>query len=146
MMVLGQSMGLNKNENILLESEIIIINYFGALKDYFKYAKSVFIGKSMVEKLKNDSGQNPMEAAKLKCKIYHGPYVYNFEEIYKILSENNISKKIQNYEELSKNLINDLEDPLKQNSEVSDQIKNLEYKTLTDTMKLVNNFVKNDIN
>ena len=137
---------LNKNENILLENEIIIINYFGALKDYFKYAKSVFIGKSMVEKLKNDSGQNPMEAAKLKCKIYHGPYVYNFEEIYKILSENNISKKIQNYEELSKNLINDLEDPLKQNSEVSDQIKNLEYKTLTDTMKLVNNFVKNDIN
>ena len=100
----------------------------------------------MIEKLKNDSGQNPMEAAKLKCKIYHGPYVYNFEEIYKILSENNISKKIQNYEELSKNLINDLEDPLKQNSEVSDQIKNLEYKTLTDTMKLVNNFVKNDIN
>ena len=41
----------------------------------------------------------------LDCKIYHGPYVYNFEEIYKILEKNNISKKIENYNELSKNLI-----------------------------------------
>ena len=48
----------------------------------------------MVEKLKNDGGQNPIEAAKLSCKIYHGPYVSNFEEIYKILEESNISKKI----------------------------------------------------
>ena len=47
----------------------------------------------MIKKLKNDGGQNPIEAAKLKCKIYHGPYVYNFEEIYEILEKNNISKK-----------------------------------------------------
>ena len=24
-------------------------------------------------------GQNPIDAAKLRCKIYHGPYVYNFK-------------------------------------------------------------------
>ena len=41
----------------------------------------------MIKKLKNDGGQNPIEAAKLGCKIYHGPYVYNFEEIYKILEK-----------------------------------------------------------
>ena len=34
----------------------------------------------MIEKLKNDGGQNPIEAAKLRCKIYHGPFVYNFRE------------------------------------------------------------------
>ena len=71
-------------------------------KIILKYAKSVFIGKSMIKKLKNDGGQNPIDAAKLGCKIYHGPYVYNFEEIYKFLEKNNISKKINNYEELSK--------------------------------------------
>ena len=76
---------LNEKEAILKNKEIIIINYFGALKEYFKYAKSVFIGKSMIRRLKDDGGQNPIEAAKLKCKIYHGPYVYNFEEIYKYL-------------------------------------------------------------
>ena len=59
----------------------------------------------MIKKLKNDGGQNPIEAAKLNCKIYHGPYVYNFKEIYEILKKNNISKKINDYEELSNNLI-----------------------------------------
>ena len=137
---------LNKNENISENNEVIIINYFGVLPNYFKYAKSVFIGKSMIKRLKNDGGQNPIDAAKLKCKIYHGPYVYNFEEIYEILEKNNISKKIENYEELSENLIRDLENPHKQNNEIADQIKNLGQKTLTDTMILVDNFLFNDAN
>lgn len=137
---------LNKNENISENNELIIINYFGVLPNYFKYAKSVFIGKSMIKRLKNDGGQNPIDAAKLKCKIYHGPYVYNFEEIYEILEKNNISKKIENYEELSENLIKDLENPHKQNNEIADQIKNLGQKTLTDTMILVDNFLFNDAN
>ena len=47
----------------------------------------------MLEKLKDNAGQNPIEAAKLNCKIYHGPYVYNFEEIYQILEKIKISRK-----------------------------------------------------
>ena len=132
---------LNKNQSILEKKEIIIINYFGALNDYFKYAKSVFIGKSIIEKLKKDGGQNPLEAAKLKCKIYHGPHVYNFKDIYEILEKNNISKTIKNYEELSSNLIVDLDNPKKENNEISEQIKILEQKTLKDTMSLVDNFL-----
>ena len=42
---------LNKDGNILKNNEIIIINYFGALNSFFKYAKSVFIGKSMLKSL-----------------------------------------------------------------------------------------------
>ena len=133
---------LNKDNLILEDKEIIIINYFGALKDYFKYAKSVFIGKSTIKKLSYTSGQNPIEAAKLNCKIYHGPYVYNFEDIYKLLEKNNISKKIQNYEELSDNLIVDLANNFKKDKKDSDFMKRLAQKTLTDTMKLVDNFIK----
>ena len=55
----------------------------------------------MIKKLEKEGGQNPIEAAKLNCKIYHGPYIYNFEEIYQILEMNRISKKINGYEELS---------------------------------------------
>ena len=33
-------------------------------------------------KLKKVGGQNPIEAAKLGCKIYHGPYTYNFRDVY----------------------------------------------------------------
>ena len=99
---------LNQGEKILKDKEVIIINSYGVLKEYFKYAKSVFIGKSIIPKLKDDGGQNPLDAANLKCKIYHGPYVYNFEEIYEILENQKITKKISTYEELSRCLIEDL--------------------------------------
>ena len=39
---------LSKDEAILKGKEIIIINYFGALQKYFKYAKSTFLGKSII--------------------------------------------------------------------------------------------------
>ena len=136
---------LNNDEIIKDDREIIIINSFGVLQNYFKYAKSVFIGKSTIEKLKNVGGQNPIEAAKLGCKIYHGPYVYNFKDIYEILRENNISKKIDDYSELSDNLIVDLETFHKEDNKISDLINNLGHKTFTDTMKNINNFLFNEI-
>ena len=136
---------LDKNEIILDNKEIVIINSFGDLQNFYKYAKSVFIGKSTIRKIKNDSGQNPIDAAKLKCKIYHGPYVYNFKEIYDILKKNNISKIIKDEEELSNNLIADLEYPHKQDDEIENKINNLGEKTLTDTMKYINNFLFNEI-
>lgn len=132
---------LNEGQSILDNREIIIINYFGGLKTYFKYAKSVFIGKSMIPKLKHVGGQNPIEAAKLECKIYHGPYVYNFEDIYKILERNSISKRIENFEELSKNLLFDLKNPQKQNNENKNLINYLGKKTLNDTMVLIDDFL-----
>lgn len=99
---------LKKNEKIIKGKEIIIINSFGILQEYFKCAKSVFIGKSLIKKLENDGGQNPIDAAKLGCKIYHGPYVYNFKEIYNILNKEKISKKVKNIKDLNSNLIKDL--------------------------------------
>ena len=132
---------LNKNEKINEENKIIIINYFGALQNYFKYSKSVFIGKSIDKKFERDGGQNPIEAAKLNCKIYHGQYVYNFQDIYKLLEKNNISKKIDNLDELSKNIIKDLSETSKKRYEPSVAINHLEQKILNDTMELINNFL-----
>ena len=111
------------------------------MQEYFKYAKSVFIGKSIVKKLKKVGGQNPIDAAKLGCKIYHGPYIYNFEEVYKILEKNNISSMIKSPEELSHNLLKDLNDIQKKNSKISDLINSLGEKTLIDTMKEIKKFI-----
>jgi 3-deoxy-D-manno-octulosonic-acid transferase len=136
---------LNKNEIISNNKEIIIINSYGVLQNYFKYAKSVFIGKSIIKKLENVGGQNPIDAAKLGCKIYHGPYVYNFKEIYKILENNNVAKKIMNSTELCNNLIKDLSTPAKKDNQIPNLINSLGQKTLTDTMKIINNFLLNEI-
>ncbi len=136
---------LNKDEIFLEDKEILIINSFGVLQNYFKYAKSVFIGKSTISKLENDGGQNPIDAAKLGCKIYHGPYVYNFKEIYDILEKNNISREIKSYTELSNYLIKDLESPHKDDGKISNLINSLGQKTLADTMKNINNILLNEI-
>tara|TARA_B100000989_G_C19524600_1_gene466060 strand:- start:1309 stop:2589 length:1281 start_codon:yes stop_codon:yes gene_type:complete len=135
---------LERNQMILENKELIIVNSFGVLQDYFKYAKSVFIGKSVLTKFKAEGGQNPIDAANLNCKIYHGPYVYNFEEIYRMLRQDNITKKIATYEELSENLIKDLTNPIKAKTNTSDYLKNLGQKILKDTMKSINSFL-NDI-
>ena len=135
---------LNKDEKILDNKDVIIINSFGVLQEYFKFAKSVFIGKSILFKLRNDGGQNPIDAAKLNCKIYHGPYIYNFEEIYKILEINDISKKINSSDDLYDNLVKDLEFPTKKIHKYENTINDLGQKTLSDTMKNINNFILDD--
>ena len=43
----------------------------------------VFIGKSILQSLEKVGGQNPLEAAHQGCKIYHGPFVSNFKEIFR---------------------------------------------------------------
>ena len=133
---------LNQKDIILKNKEIIIINSFGVLQDYFRYAKSVFVGKSLIEKLKYDSGQNPIDAAYLNCKIYHGPYVSNFFEIYGMLKKNHISSEIRNYNELSENLGIDLRDIQKNKEDLPNKsIINFSQNILVKTMQTVESFL-----
>ena len=136
---------LDKNEVFSEEKEIIIINSFGVLQEYFKFARSVFIGKSTLKKLENEGGQNPIDAAKLGCKIYHGPYVYNFKEIYELLKQKNISKEIKDYNDLSKYLIEDLNKTHNKDKETLYSIDDLGQKILNDTMNILNNILHNEI-
>ena len=135
---------LNRDDKISEDKEILIVNSFGFLQSYFKYAKSVFIGKSIVPRLKHDSGQSPIDAAKLNCKIYHGPYVSNFKELYEILKINKISHRIDNYLELSKKLILDLKENQKKERFDVNYIRKMEIDILINTMNVVNNFLQDE--
>ena len=135
---------LNRDDKISEDKEILIVNSFGFLQSYFKYAKSVFIGKSIVPRLKHDSGQSPIDAAKLNCKIYHGPYVSNFKELYEIFKINKISHKIDNYLELSKKLILDLKENQKKERFDVNYIRKMEINILINTMNVVNNFLQDE--
>ena len=136
---------INKDDVISEDKEVVIINSFGILQNYFKFSKSVFIGKSTIKKLENVGGQNPIDAVRLGCKIYHGPYVYNFKEVYEILKKQKISKQVNNTEELSSNLISDFKIHIKESDKISSFINNLGQKTLFDTMKNIDNFLNNEI-
>ena len=100
---------LNDNENINKKADIIIVNSFGVLEKYYDYCKIVFVGKSLLKKLENVGGQNPIESAKLGCKIFHGPYVYNFKEVYKFLNSYDISIQVHDEQDLSSKLLESFE-------------------------------------
>lgn len=132
---------LNSDEKIKDNKEIIIINSYGNLASFFKNSKSAFIGKSIIKKLEKVGGQNPLEAAKQGCKIYHGPYVYNFKEIYEILEKNDVSKKVYNTNELSNYLIEDYKYIKEKNFKFSKTIDSLGKGILSKTINKISDLL-----
>jgi len=101
-----------KNENDIFDNsaDIILINYYGAVNLFLSKIKNVFMGKSLIKKLSRVGGQNPIEAAKMGCYIFHGPYVSNFSEIYSYFGKNGFSQEINSPEELVNKLIKNFND------------------------------------
>ena len=88
---------LHSSKNKIKEdTEIYIVDTYGETENFFSICKTVFLGGSLI----NRGGQNPLEAARLGCRIIHGPNVNNFNEIYKLLGKNQISKKVNNINKL----------------------------------------------
>ena len=73
--------------------DIYIVDTYGELNKFYKISYLVFMGGSLI----NHGGQNPLEPAKLGCRIISGPHIFNFNEIYKKLDKMNISIKFNNY-------------------------------------------------
>jgi 3-deoxy-D-manno-octulosonic-acid transferase len=67
----------SKLDPITPDTNIYIADTMGEMGLLFRLCKLVFMGKSFV----NKGGQNPLEAAKLKCTILHGPHMWNFQEM-----------------------------------------------------------------
>ena len=132
---------LNEKSVINKRAEILIINSYGTVTKYMKYCKSVFLGKSMLKKLLLVGGQNPIEAAYAGCFIYHGPYVYNFREVYDYLDKNKISKKIHSSKELAFNLIKDFEKTNKFNKDNIYRLNKYGNKILRKTFKELKSFI-----
>ena len=135
---------LNEDEIIEENNEIIIINSYGVVSNYLSICKSVFIGKSIAKKLKPVGGQSPIEAAKYGCKIYHGPFVYNFQELYNLLSEYKITEKINDENELAKKLILDLFNSGIINNVAIENINKLGNKILLNTFYEIEKIIKNE--
>ena len=132
---------INKENEIKKDTEIIIINSYGILPKYYNYCKSIFMGKSLLKKLNFSGGQNPIEAAKSGCKVYYGPYIHNFNEVYEFLEKNKIAKKINGREELVDNLMEDF----KQTKEIDhvniEELNKYGESILNNTIKELDKFI-----
>jgi len=105
------------------KTDIILVDSYGESLKFYNISKYVFLGKSITTALKKDGGQNPIEPARLGCKIFHGPYVSNFAEIYKYLNDLGISKEINNSNELSLSLVKEFQDNQPKNLEITEKIQ-----------------------
>tara|TARA_Y100001970_G_C14255683_1_gene875204 strand:+ start:2816 stop:4087 length:1272 start_codon:yes stop_codon:yes gene_type:complete len=133
---------LNEGETIKDDLDILIINSFGISAKYYNYCNSIFVGKSLLHNFEDVGGQNPIEPAKLGCKIYHGKYVFNFQEIYEYLSEKNVSFIVKDPNELKDKILQDFQshktfkkDQIR--NELNKYGENILNKTLTQIEKFI---------
>ena len=82
----------SSGEKIDSKTDIYLVDTFGETKLFIKICNIVFLGGSLIQ----HGGQNPLEAARLGCKVIHGPNISNFIEVYNLLKKNNISSQTNN--------------------------------------------------
>ena len=114
----------SKPEELSENTDILIIDSYGETSKFYNISKYVFVGKSISKTLILNSGQNPIEPARLGCKIFHGPNVSNFVEIYDYLKTLGVTKKVNNYDELGLSLVEEFKDDKAKNEEISTKIEN----------------------
>ena len=124
-------------EKISNDTDIYLVDTYGETNLFFNMNKIVFVGGSLIK----HGGQNPLEPVRYGCSIFHGPYVENFKEIYKLLKILGISKKITSEKSLTEN-INRLIKTKRKSNLIIKKIENLGTKILSSTLKEVNQELK----
>tara|TARA_Y100000590_G_scaffold276707_1_gene310698 strand:+ start:2975 stop:4240 length:1266 start_codon:yes stop_codon:yes gene_type:complete len=114
----------SKQSEIDEKTDILIIDSYGESLKFYNISKCVFVGKSLVQTLIKNSGQNPIEPARVGCKIFHGPYVSNFHEIYKYLKTLENSREVKNSNELGLSLVEEFKKNKDKNNEIAVKIQN----------------------
>ena len=114
----------NERDEIKDSVDIVLVNYYGSVNKYLKKIDQIFIGKSILKRFEHTGGQNPIDAAKFGCHIYHGLYVYNFQDVYKFLDVSGISEKVENIDALVEKLINNFNNNLKKDNDKINKINN----------------------
>ena len=79
---------------------------------------------------------------KLNCKVYHGPHIDNFKEIYNLLHSFKIAFEIKNEKELIDNLSKDLSLISKETKNISTKINALGNKILNDNITEINKILR----
>jgi 3-deoxy-D-manno-octulosonic-acid transferase len=119
------------------DTDIYLVNSFGKTKSFYSVIKNVFLGGSLI----NHGGQNPLEAVRYNCNILHGPNVSNFNEIYKFLHKQKISKRVINLNQTT-NILYKLFDSKKSQKNIKKKMKKIGQKILKKNIDEINLILK----
>ncbi|MDC0059472.1 3-deoxy-D-manno-octulosonic acid transferase [Pelagibacteraceae bacterium] len=123
------------------DTDILLIDTYGESSKFYQISKCVFLGKSLNESLSHDSGQNPIEASRMGCKIFHGPYITNFSEIYKYLKSLGVTHEISSSDELSKSLVDELKLDKTLDKDIVKKIENYGIDTLNNVFREIKIYI-----
>ena len=108
---INHSEGKKLNNN----TDIYLVDTYGESKSFYSISKVVFLGGSIV----NKGGQNPIEPLRYGCNITHGKYVFNFKEVYSMLSKKNLSFQASNNLQLTNIIFKLLRKNLKNKNKIN---------------------------
>ena len=131
----------SKLDQIDINTDILLIDTYGEASIFYNISKYVFVGKSTIKSLIMDSGQNPIEPARLGCKIFHGPNVSNFVEIYEYLRTLGVTKQVNNSNELSISLIEEFEENKGEKSNIKEEIHNYGQNILNNVIEELKKYI-----
>ena len=131
----------SKLNQIDINTDILLIDTYGEASIFYNISKYVFVGKSTIKSLIMDSGQNPIEPVRLGCKIFHGPNVSNFAEIYEYLRTLGVTKQVNNSNELSVSLIEEFEENKSEKSNIKEEIDNYGQNILNNVIKELKKYI-----
>jgi len=77
-------------------ADVLIVDQIGILRKIYGVADVVVLGGSFIP----HGGQNPIEPACFKKAVLHGPHVFNFKEMYRILDHAKGAMGVPNPEDL----------------------------------------------
>ena len=125
------------------DTDILLIDAYGEALKFYEVSKCVFLGKSIVKSLAENSGQNPVEPARFGCKIFHGPNVSNFKEIYEYLKSLDVAHEVFSFSELSQSLAGELKEDKTNNDQIIEKIENYGLITLNNVLKEIKIYINN---
>ena len=123
------------NKKKLDNIDIYIVDTFGESKKFYKFATTVFLGGSII----NRGGQNPLEPARFGAKILHGPNINNFRDVYKYLNQLKISSSINTPQQCANSII------FKKNMKNAKKMKYLGSTILKKTLNELDKSIHNEI-
>ena len=97
----SKKIGLNygnrsKGDNFSDEKDVIILDTLGELKNMYSISNIAYIGGSF----NKTGGHNPLEATIWGKPVFSGPNIFNFKDIYKILTAAGAAKVVKTPDEL----------------------------------------------
>ena len=93
----GLQYGLrSKNDKFSDNIDVIILDTLGELKKMYLVSEIAYIGGSF----NNTGGHNPLEASICLVPVLSGPSIFNFKDIYSILTKSGAAKIVENKNDL----------------------------------------------